>query len=107
MLCKAGFFMKKHVAKIKNSNKKKWLIIIPLVIAFAICAYLIVSQLADISRLQTQQQAYADELETIEEENEELEAVLESDDLSSYIEEKAREKGYVNSDEEVYYDVSD
>ena len=39
-------------------------------------------------------------------ENAKLEQILDSDDRDEYIEQKAREKGYVKSDEIVFYDVA-
>lgn len=41
-----------------------------------------------------------------QEENKELQAVLDNEDKDDYIEKKAREKGYVKSDEIVFYDIS-
>lgn len=93
--------------KIKENGKMRALaIIVPLVVLFFVCGGIIVSQVADISRLQKQDAAYTAELKAQEKENAELEAILESDDKDSYIEKKAREKGYVKSDEIVFYDIS-
>lgn len=93
--------------KIKENKKiKALLIIIPLVCAFFACSGIIVSQVADINRLKKQDAAYAAELEAQEKENAALQEILESEDKDSYIEKKAREKGYVKSDEIVFYDIS-
>lgn len=93
--------------KIKENGKMRALaIIIPLVVLFFVCGGIIVSQVTDINRLQKKDAAYAAELEAKQKENEELEAILESEDKDSYIEQKAREKGYVKSDEIVFYDIS-
>lgn len=99
--------MKALLQKIKQNNKLKALaIIIPLVALFFVCGTIIVSQVSDISRLQKQSAAYDSELEAQENENAALAGILESDDKDSYIEKKAREKGYVKSDEIVFYDIS-
>ena len=42
----------------------------------------------------------------VEQENDRLNEVLESEDKNDYIEQKAREKGYVKSGETVFYDIS-
>ena len=63
-----------------------------LVGVFAFFSISVVNQNADISRLEKQ--------------NKELQAVLDNEDKDDYIEKKAREKGYVKSDEIVFYDIS-
>ena len=99
--------MKALLQKI-NENRKLRLacICIPLAVMFFACAGFVVSQSADISRLKKQEAAYTQQLVQQQAENEKLEAILDSDNKDEYIEQKAREKGYVKSDEIVFYDVS-
>ena len=74
-----------------------------LVGVFAFFSISVVNQNADISRLEKQKAAKYD---AQQEENKELQAVLDNEDKDDYIEKKAREKGYVKSDEIVFYDIS-
>lgn len=101
----------KRMKKLINlfaENKKLRLsfVSVALVVMFFACAAFIVSQAADINRLKNQEAAYTQQLAEQNEDNEELEQILDSDDRDSYIEQKAREKGYVKSDEIVFYDIS-
>lgn len=99
--------MKAFFQKIKQNKKMRALMIaIPLVVLFFVCGGIIVSQVADISRLQKQESAYSEQLAAQQKENDSLQAILDSDDKDSYIEKKAREKGYVKSDEVVFYDIA-
>lgn len=99
--------MKALLQNLKQNKKMRvFAIIIPLVILFFICGGFIVSQSADINRLKKQEAQYAEELAAQQQENAALEEILDSDDRDSYIEQKAREKGYVKSDEIVFYDIS-
>ena len=66
----------------------------------------VVNQRADISRMEIQKQEIALKVEKQEQENKELQAVLDNENKDDYIEQKAREKGYVKSDEIVFYDIS-
>ncbi len=65
-----------------------------------------VNQDADISRLQNQKAELSAKLEAQQQTNKELQAVLDNENKDNYIEQKAREKGYVKSDEVVFYDIS-
>lgn len=89
-----------------KKNKKVQLIVLSLFIAFFVCGGIIASHVADINRLIKQENEYSEQLEEQKKENKTLESILESDDKDGYIEKKAREKGYVKSDEIVYYDIS-
>lgn len=91
---------------IHNKKIKLFVIVGVLLGVFFYCCSVVIGQLADISRLNSQKAAYAQELEDQKRENEELDAILESDDKDDYMEQKAREKGYVKSDEIVFYDIS-
>lgn len=82
-----------------------------LLVLFLVCVFVffgvsVVNQNADINRLEIQKQEIAAKLEEQNQENAELEAVLDSENKDDYIEQKAREKGYVKSDETVFYDIS-
>lgn len=98
----------KKIINLLNRNKKLRLSIVAvaLVVMFFCCSGFIVSQAADISRLKNQEEAYNQQLSEQEKDNDELEEILDSDDRDSYIEQKAREKGYVKSGEIVFYDIS-
>ncbi len=73
---------------------------------FFYCGSRVAVQSADISRLKNQKEAYEQQLSDQQNLNAELEAVLESDNKDKYIEKKAREKGFVKSNETVFYDIS-
>lgn len=98
----------KKVINLLNKNKKLRIsvIAVALVVMFFCCSGFIVSQAADINRLKNQEEAYNQQLSEQQKDNEELEEILDSDDRDSYIEQKAREKGYVKSGEIVFYDIS-
>ncbi|MCD7723170.1 MAG: septum formation initiator family protein [Clostridiales bacterium] len=103
--------MKENAKKLKENFKKnnKFRIAAAalfLLVVFFICAGVFISQSADIKRLEAQYESYQQQLAEQEQENEELEAIIDSDDIDSYIEQKAREKGYVKSGEIVFYDIS-
>ena len=89
-----------------NKKTKKFLIIGVLVVLFFYCGGTIIAQSADISRLNNQQSAYEQQLEDQKKENEELDAILQSENKDDYMEQKAREKGFVKSNEIVFYDIS-
>ena len=98
----------KKVINLLNRNKKLRIsvIAVALVVMFFFFSGFIVSQAADINRLKNQEEAYNQQLSEQQKDNEELEEILDSDDRDSYIEQKAREKGYVKSGEIVFYDIS-
>ena len=98
----------KKVINLLNRNKKLRIsvIAVALVVMFFCCSGFIVSQAADINRLKNHEEAYNQQLSEQQKDNEELEEILDSDDRDSYIEQKAREKGYVKSGEIVFYDIS-
>lgn len=73
---------------------------------FCIFFYQRCNQNADISRLEKQKAEISAKYDAQQEENKELQAVLDNEDKDDYIEKKAREKGYVKSDEIVFYDIS-
>lgn len=95
---KAFFSEKKNIPVV--------VIIAGLVVLFAFFGITMVNQGADISRMERQRDELALKVETQQQTNDELQAVLDSDDKDAYIEQKAREKGYVKSNEIVFYDIS-
>lgn len=106
----------KNLAKENKAKSKKIyigkyklstiLIAVLLVGVFVFFGISTVNQNADISRLEKQKAEVSAKYEAQKEENKELQAVLDNEDKDSYIEQKAREKGYVKSDEIVFYDIS-
>lgn len=99
-----SFSLKKYLSEKRNIPAV--IITILLVGVFVFFGVSVVNQNADIDRLEIQKQELAQKLESQNRSNEELQAVLDSDNKDDYIEQKAREKGYVKSDEIVFYDVS-
>lgn len=77
-----------------------------LVLIFFYCGGVIVAQSADLNHLSKQKAALEQQLEEQRQENEELDAILRSEDKDAYMEQKARENGYVKSNEIVFYDIS-
>ncbi len=99
--------MKELLQTLKQNKRFKFLaVVIPLVVMFFVCSSVVIAQSADINRLKKQETAYAAQLAAQQQENDKLVAILESEDKDSYIEQKAREKGYVKSDEVVFYDIA-
>ncbi len=107
MRAKAG---RKNISIKKLSFEKKNIpAIFAVVLLSAVFVFFgtsILSQNADINRLEKQREQINAEYEQQIEENEKLQAVLDNENKDDYIEQKAREKGYVKSDEIVFYDIS-
>jgi cell division protein FtsB len=82
------------------------LITIALLILFVFFGVTMVNQGADISRMERQRDEIAVKVDAQVQTNNELQAVLDNEDKDDYIEQKAREKGYVKSNEIVFYDIS-
>ena len=68
---------------------------------------MLIKNTSDISRLKTQAAEYDTQYAQQTEDNENLKSILNSDDKDEYIEQKAREKGYVKDGEVVFYDISE
>lgn len=99
--------MKAKEEKKRSRKSVIRIIIIVAVSALAIyCAFTFISNLSDINRLKAQTEAAQEQLDKQEEENDSLKAILDSDNKDEYIEQKAREKGYVKDGEVVYYDIA-
>lgn len=73
---------------------------------FIFFVFTMIGQNADINRMERQRDEIAVKVEAQNNENEQLQAVLDSDNKDDYIEQVAREKGYVKSNEIVFYDIS-
>ena len=84
------------IQNLKNSMKRskylRLLLVVPMVVLFLYCSVTLVNQSADISRMQKQKQTLTAQLASVQQDD--------------YIEQKAREKGYVKGDEIVFYDIS-
>lgn len=89
-----------------KKNISLMLITVLLIGAFGYFGIKTVNQNSDINRLEIQKQELEQKLEEQEQDNKELQAVLDNENKDDYIEQKAREKGYVKSDEVVFYDIS-
>ena len=71
------------------------------------CAFTIVSTERDCTEKEHERAAIQSKIEEYENENSELQRVLESDDLSAYMEKVAiEERGYAYPDERRFYDTS-
>lgn len=82
------------------------LVTILLIAVFVFFGVTVVNQNADINLMERQKEELAVKYEDQVQTNKELQAVLDNEDKDDYIEQKAREKGYVKSDEIVFYDIS-
>lgn len=100
--------MNKNIKELfKNSKRfRRLLVIVPLVALFIYSGVTLVNQSADISRMQKQKQELTAQLDSQQEDNARLQEIVDSDNKDDYIEQKAREKGYVKNDEVVFYDIS-
>ncbi len=70
------------------------------------CAFTLLSNYSDISRLKAQAADVNAQYEQQVNENDKVKAILSSDNKDEYIEQKAREKGYAKEGEIVFYDIS-
>lgn len=89
-----------------KKNIPMLIITIGLVVLFAFFGVTMVNQGADISRMERQRDEIALKVDNQVQTNEQLKAVLDNENKDDYIEQKAREKGYVKSNEIVFYDIS-
>ena len=94
----------------KNFLKSKSFIKLVIGILFlglvSYCSYTLISNYSDISRLNAQAAELNTQYENQLKDNEKIKAILNSEDMDEYIEQKAREKGYVKEGEIVFYDIS-
>ena len=95
--------------RLKNRNKKfvyKIAAIVAVIVSVGIFTVTFFSLNGKVTYLKQQKAEYSEQLDLQNEQNEKLSIMLESDNRDEYIEQKAREKGYVKSNEIVFYDVS-
>ena len=90
----------------KIKSKKNIIIGFVIAVAVAIVGYCSVCLISNISRLKAESAELNTKYEQQIDENEKVKSVLESDNKDEYIEQKAREKGYVKDGEVVFYDIS-
>ena len=99
--------MNKKVSKfIRSKSFVKLVIAIFFIGLVSYCSYTLISNYSDISRLKAQAVELDAQYEAQIKENEKIKAILNSDNKNDYIEQKAREKGYVKDGETVFYDIS-
>ena len=99
--------MTKRISKILKNKKVIRLIIAALFLGLvSYCSYTLISNYSDISRLNVQAAELEEQYQNQLKENEKIKAILDSDNKDEYIEQKAREKGYVKDGEIVFYDIS-
>ncbi|MCI6354179.1 FtsB family cell division protein [Eubacterium coprostanoligenes] len=94
-----------------NKIKSKKNVVIGFIVAIIValvgyCSFCLITNAADISRLKTESQELNTKYQQQLDENKKVKSILNSDDKDEYIEQKAREKGYVKDGEVVYYDIS-
>ncbi len=93
--------------RLAAKNWSKILTVGIIVVVMAFTAISLIRNQADISRLKAQAAEYDAQYAQQVEENEKIKAILDSDNQDDYIEQKAREKGYVKDNEVVFYDISE
>lgn len=99
--------MKAKNNKIKSKKSVIVGFVIAIVAALAVyCGTCLISNTADIARLKNESQELNTKYQQQLDENKKVKSILESDNKDEYIEQKAREKGYVKDGEVVYYDIS-
>lgn len=92
-----------------NKNKKKvisFVLVGIVACSFVFLGFTLIKNTSDINRLEVQSQEVKAQYEAEQKANDELLEILDNKDKDSYIEQKAREKGYAKSDEIVFYDIS-
>lgn len=99
--------MKAKNNKIKSKKSVIVGFVIAIIVALAVyCGTCLISNTADIARLKNESQELNTKYQQQLDENKKVKSILESDNKDEYIEQKAREKGYVKDGEVVYYDIS-
>ncbi|WP_294834681.1 FtsB family cell division protein [Eubacterium sp.] len=99
--------MKAKNNKIKSKKSVIVGFVIAIIAALAVyCGTCLISNTADIARLKNESQELNTKYQQQLDENKKVKSILESDNKDEYIEQKAREKGYVKDGEVVYYDIS-
>lgn len=90
----------------KKVSWKRWVILAVMTVVFGYSLFSVINNAADINRLKAQSAECQAQYEQQISDNEKIKAILNSDSKDEYIEQKAREKGYVKSGETVFYDIS-
>ena len=98
--------MNKMSLKLNKKNAARLSVMALVVVLAVYCAFTLLSNYSDISRLKTQAAKVNAQYEQQVNENEKIRAILSSDNKDEYIEQKAREKGYAKEGEIVFYDIS-
>ncbi len=97
----------KHEKQNKKGLFNSWLVKLAAVAAIIGCGVLIASTQKDCSEKEEQMKLIQTKINAYETENAELQRVLESDDLSAYMEKVALEdRGYAYPDERRFYDTT-
>ena len=101
---------KKHREKNKKSKGKtlfnKSLLRLVTVAVFIGCGILIYTTNRDCAEKEREAAELQTQIDAYNEENTELQMVLDSDDMSEYMERVALERGYAYTDERRFYDTS-
>lgn len=90
----------------KKMNWKLWIIVGIMTCVLGYSVFSVVNNVADINRLKAQAAECQAQYEQQISDNDKIKAILNSDSKEEYIEQKAREKGYVKAGETVFYDIS-
>ena len=98
--------MNKMSLKLNKKNAARLSVMALIVVLAVYCAFTLLSNYSDISRLKTQAAKVNTQYEQQVNENDKIRAILNSDNKDEYIEQKAREKGYAKEGEIVFYDIS-
>ncbi|MBQ3904178.1 MAG: septum formation initiator family protein [Eubacterium sp.] len=98
--------MNKKSLKLNKKNAARLSVMALVVVLAVYCAFTLLSNYSDISRLKTQAAKVNAQYEQQVNENDKIRAILSSDNKDEYIEQKAREKGYAKEGEIVFYDIS-
>lgn len=98
--------MNKMSLKLNKKNAARLSVMALIVVLAVYCAFTLLSNYSDISRLKTQAAKVNAQYEQQVNENDKIRAILSSDNKDEYIEQKAREKGYAKEGEIVFYDIS-
>lgn len=102
-----AIFLIKRISEIlKNKSVVRLIIAVFFLGLVSYCSYTLITNYSDISRLNVQAAELKEQYDNQLKENEKIKAILNSDNKDEYIEQKAREKGYVKDGEIVFYDIS-
>ena len=99
--------MAKLKARLAAKSWSKILLVAIVTVVILLGSVSLIRNHADISRLEAQAAEYDAQYQQQIDENERIKAIVNSKNKDDYIEQKAREKGYVKDGEVVFYDISD